>query len=53
MIARPSVLFVCVHHAGQSQIATEEGIDISANQPKILSADAVLESDVVITEPQP
>lgn len=27
----------------------EEGIDISAAQPKILTTDAVMESDVVIT----
>ena len=77
-----SVLFVCVHNAGRSQMAAgylqhlagdrievrsagsapadavnpaavaamlEEGIDISAEQPKILSDDAVVASDVVIT----
>lgn len=81
-IQKPSVLFVCVHNAGRSQIAAgylrhfagdavevrsagsvpadqinptaveamlEEGIDISAEQPKILSPDAVQASDVVIT----
>ncbi len=82
MPARPSVLFVCVHNAGRSQMAAgwlahlagdavvvrsagslpaeqinpsavaamaEVGIDISAQQPKVLSADAVEASDVVIT----
>jgi protein-tyrosine-phosphatase len=79
---RPSVLFVCVHNAGRSQMAAgylthlaggaievrsagsepaerinpvavqamaEEGIDIAAEQPKILTTDAVKASDVVIT----
>ena len=78
----PSVLFVCVHNAGRSQMAAgfmrelsegrvevlsagsepkdqinpiaiqamaEEGIDIAGEQPKILTTDAVRESDVVIT----
>ncbi len=78
----PSVLFVCVHNAGRSQMATawlgalaggrvqvppagptpaeqvnpaadsamaEVGIDISAAQPKVLTAEAVQVSDVVIT----
>ncbi|KAJ5294584.1 hypothetical protein PENANT_c006G04678 [Penicillium antarcticum] len=78
----PSVLFVCVHNAGRSQMAAgflfhlagdtievrsagsapadsinpavveamrEEGIDLSNNSPKILTADAVQASDVVIT----
>ena len=82
MPARPSVLFVCVHNAGRSQMAAgwlahlagdtvvvrsagslpaeqinpsavaamaEVGIDISAQQPKVLSTDAVEASDVVIT----
>jgi arsenate reductase (thioredoxin) len=82
MSAKPSVLFVCVHNAGRSQMAqgwlrhlagdrvevrsagsapgaavnpvavaamAEVGIDISAEQPKILTVDAVQESDVVIT----
>jgi arsenate reductase len=77
-----SVLFVCVHNAGRSQMAAgylralggdrvevlsagsepgdsinpvavavmaEEGIDISGNAPKLLTVDAVRESDVVIT----
>jgi protein-tyrosine-phosphatase len=81
-MTRPTVLFVCVHNAGRSQIAAgylqhlagdridvlsagsepkdqvnpvavevmrEEGIDISANSPKILTVDAVRESDAVIT----
>jgi arsenate reductase len=79
---RPSVLYVCVHNAGRSQMAAaythhlsggavevrsagsapadtinpavqaamlEEGIDISAEKPKILTTDAVEASDVVIT----
>ena len=79
---RPSVLFVCVHNAGRSQMAAaylthltngavevrsagsapadsvnpavvaamaEEGIDISAEQPKVLTTEAVEISDVVIT----
>ncbi|MBC7593019.1 MAG: arsenate reductase ArsC [Kineosporiaceae bacterium] len=82
MTDRPSVLFVCVHNAGRSQMAAgfltalaggavdvlsagsipadqinpaaveamaEVGIDIAAEQPKILTEDAVKESDVVIT----
>lgn len=77
-----SVLFVCVHNAGRSQMAAgylrhlaagrvevrsagsmpaeqinpvaveamrEEGIDITAEQPKILTTEAVQDSDVVIT----
>jgi arsenate reductase (thioredoxin) len=79
---KPSVLFVCVHNAGRSQMAAgylvhlagdrvevrsagsepaasvnpaaiaamaEEGIDISAQTPKILTTDAVIASDVVVT----
>ncbi len=79
---KPTVLFVCVHNAGRSQMAAgylsalagdrvevlsagsepkdqinpvaveamaEEGIDIASNVPKILTVDAVKESDVVIT----
>ena len=82
MTDRPTVLFVCVHNAGRSQMAAgylqhlagdrvtvlsagsepaerinpvaveamaEEGIDIAGNQPTVLSADAVQDSDVVIT----
>ncbi|PJE24480.1 MAG: heat-shock protein HtpX [Mycobacterium sp.] len=82
MSAKPSVLFVCIHNAGRSQMAAgflaalagdaievrsagsapadavnpaavramaEVGIDISAENPKILTADAVQASDVVIT----
>lgn len=82
MSTRPSVLFVCVHNAGRSQMAAgylthlagesievrsagsapgssinsvvveamlEEGIDISHQNPKILTTDAVKASDVVIT----
>ena len=82
MIQRKSVLFVCVHNAGRSQMAAaylshlagdwvevrsagsapadsinpavvtamlEEGIDISAETPKVLTTDAVESSDVVVT----
>jgi protein-tyrosine-phosphatase len=82
MTEKPTVLFVCVHNAGRSQMAAgylrelaggrvevlsagsepkdqinpvaieamaEEGIDIAGNTPKILTVDAVKESDVVIT----
>lgn len=82
MTAKPTVLFVCVHNAGRSQMAAgylealsggqievrsagsepkdqinpvavaamaEEGIDIAANTPKVLTVQAVQESDVVIT----
>ena len=81
-IKRASVLFVCVHNAGRSQMAAgflqhfagdwvevrsagsapadsinpavvlamkEEGIDLSAQRPKILTDEAVVASDVVIT----
>ncbi|MFD9504603.1 arsenate reductase ArsC [Streptomyces sp. NPDC060035] len=79
---KPSVLFVCVHNAGRSQMAAawlthlaggrievrsagsapgdavnpaaveamaEVGIDISAETPKILTVDAVEQSDVCVT----
>lgn len=82
MTDKPSVLFVCVHNAGRSQMAAaylahlsggavevrsagsapadqvnpaaveamaEEGIDIAAEVPKVLTTDAVRESDVVVT----
>ncbi|PRY57984.1 protein-tyrosine-phosphatase [Knoellia remsis] len=82
MSARPSVLFVCVHNAGRSQMAAawleslggdtvevrsagsapadevnpavvaamaEVGIDVGAARPKVLTPEAVRESDVVIT----
>ncbi len=82
MTAKPSVLFVCVHNAGRSQMAAgflrtlgagrvevrsagsapaasinpvataamaELGIDISAEQPKILTPESVEKSDVAIT----
>jgi arsenate reductase len=78
----PSVLFVCVHNAGRSQMAAgwlrhlagdavevrsagsapgdrlnpaavqamaEVGIDISGQRPKVLTAESVEASDVVIT----
>ncbi len=81
-MTRPTVLFVCVHNAGRSQMAAgylqhlagdrievlsagsqpadqvnqvavaamaEEGIDIAAEQPKVLTESAVQEADVVIT----
>ncbi|MEI6216978.1 MAG: arsenate reductase ArsC [Actinomycetes bacterium] len=80
--SKPTVLFVCVHNAGRSQMAAgymralsegkidvlsagsepkdqinpvaiavmaEEGIDIANNVPKILTTEAVQESDAVIT----
>jgi len=79
---KPSVLFVCVHNAGRSQMAAgfmrelgqgrvevlsagsapkdsinpvaveamaEIGIDIANNTPKILTPEAVQQSDAVIT----
>lgn len=79
---KPSVLFVCVHNAGRSQMAAgylryfagdrievrsagsmpaeqinpvavaamlEENIDITTEQPKVLTTEAVQASDVVIT----
>ena len=82
MAEKPTVLFVCVHNAGRSQMAAgylqhlagdrievmssgsapkdqinpvaaevmlEEGIDISRNEPKILTDEQVQASDVVIT----
>ncbi len=81
-MTKPSVLFVCVHNAGRSQMAAgwlqhlagdrievrsagsepadrinpaaveamhEVGIDIAAASPKILTSEAVQDSDVVIT----
>lgn len=81
-MSKPSVLFVCIHNAGRSQMAAaylthlagdrvvvrsagsapadtvnpavvealrEEGIDISAEIPKVLTDEAVRGSDVVIT----
>lgn len=80
--ATPSVIFVCVHNAGRSQMAAgfmrdlsggrvevrsagsmpaddinpvavaamlEVGIDIRAEQPKVLTPEAVQASDAVIT----
>jgi protein-tyrosine-phosphatase len=82
MAETPTVLFVCVHNAGRSQMAAgyllhlggervrvlsagsapagsinpvavaamaEEGIDITASAPKLLTDEAVSSSDVVIT----
>lgn len=79
---RPSVLFVCVHNAGRSQMAAglltslsggavevrsagsapadrvnpvaieamaELGVDLAAEQPKVLTPEAVQASDVVVT----
>jgi arsenate reductase (thioredoxin) len=81
-MSKPSVIFVCVHNAGRSQMAAaflthlagdrvevrsagsapadsinpavveamkEVGIDISHEQPKVLTTLAVEKSDVVIT----
>ncbi|MEI8149898.1 MAG: arsenate reductase ArsC, partial [Actinomycetes bacterium] len=80
--SKPTVLFVCVHNAGRSQMAAgfmrelggdrvevlsagsapkdsinpvaveamaEVGIDIANQQPKVLTNEAVMESDAVIT----
>jgi protein-tyrosine-phosphatase len=82
MSDKPSVLFVCVHNAGRSQMAAgflthlagdrvtvrsagsapadavnpavvqamaEVGIDLSAEVPKVLTDEAALASDVIIT----
>ena len=82
MTNKPTVLFVCVHNAGRSQMAAgfmrdlgqgrvevlsagsapkdsinpiaveamaEVGIDIANNTPKVLTTEAVQESDAVIT----
>jgi arsenate reductase len=82
MPGKPTVLFVCVHNAGRSQMAAgylqhlagdridvlsagsqpadqinpvaveamrEDGIDITTAQPKVLTTEAVQQSDVVIT----
>ncbi|KAL2836846.1 phosphotyrosine protein phosphatase I superfamily [Aspergillus pseudodeflectus] len=82
MTSHHSVLFVCVHNAGRSQMAAgylrhlagdkievlsagsapkdsinpqvveamrEEGINLTGQQPKILTEDAVRVSDVVVT----
>jgi protein-tyrosine-phosphatase len=79
---KPTVLFVCIHNAGRSQMAAgylqhlagdrievlsagsqpadqinpvavqamaEEGIDIAAEQPKVLTPESVQASDVVVT----
>jgi arsenate reductase len=81
-MSKPTVLFVCVHNAGRSQMAAgfmrelgqgrvevlsagsapkdsinpvavaamaEVGIDIANNIPKVLTPEAVQESDAVIT----
>ncbi|WP_068264472.1 arsenate reductase ArsC [Janibacter limosus] len=81
-MSRPSVLYVCVHNAGRSQMAAaytrvlsegavevrsagsapadsinpavhaamlEDGIDLSAESPKVLTTEAVQASEVVIT----
>ena len=81
-MSKPTVLFVCVHNAGRSQMAAgfmrelgqgrvevlsagsvpkdsinpvavaamaEIGIDIAKNTPKVLTPEAVQESDAVIT----
>ena len=81
-VSKPSVLFVCVHNAGRSQMAAgflthlagdavevrsagtapaeevnpavveamrEVGVDLSAEVPKVLTAESVQASDYVIT----
>ena len=82
MTERPSVMFVCVHNAGRSQMAAaylealsagrvevrsagsepadqlnpvavsvmaEDGIDMAAARPKVLEAEDVQASDVIVT----
>ena len=82
MTGKPSVLFVCIHNAGRSQMAAgfltylagdlvtvrsagsapadsvnpavveamaEVGIDLSEQTPKVLTDEAALASDVIIT----
>ena len=82
MTDKPTVLFVCVHNAGRSQMAAgylqalagdrievlsagsvpkdqinpvavavmaEQGINIASNTPKLLTVEAVRQSDAVIT----
>ncbi|MBS2552861.1 arsenate reductase ArsC [Catenulispora sp. NL8] len=82
MTGKPSVLFVCVHNAGRSQMAAgflthlsgdrvtvrsagsapagsvnpavvaamaEVGIDLSAETPKVLTDEAALAADVIVT----
>ena len=82
MSVKPTVLFVCVHNAGRSQMAAgwlqhlagdrvevlsagsepkdqinpvavaamaEVGVDIAGAQPKVLTTEAVRDSDVVVT----
>jgi arsenate reductase (thioredoxin) len=82
MTTTPTVLFVCVHNAGRSQMAAgflqhlagdrievlsagsepadqvnpvaveamrEAGIDVTREQPKLLTTEAVQHSDVVVT----
>ena len=81
-MSKPTVLFVCVHNAGRSQMAAgylqhlagdridvrsagsqpadqvnqvaveamaEEGIDLTGEQPKVLTPDSVQAADVVVT----
>ena len=81
-MTQPTVLFVCVHNAGRSQMAAgylqhlagdriqvlsagsepadrinpiaveamrEEGIDIAGERPRVLTTEAVQQSDVVVT----
>jgi arsenate reductase len=81
-VTRPTVLFVCVHNAGRSQMAAgflqhlagdrievrsagsqpadrinpvaveamaEVGIDLTGEQPKVLTPESVQASDVVVT----
>jgi arsenate reductase (thioredoxin) len=55
---KPSVLYVCIHNAGRSQMAAAYTRHLSGgavevlsagSEPKILTTDAVRASDVVIT----
>ena len=53
MTDRPSVLFVCVHNAAARRwrpaTSGTSRMDITAEQPKVLTPEAVQASDVVIT----
>jgi protein-tyrosine-phosphatase len=45
----PTVLFVCVHNAGRSQMAAGLAAKLGGELPKLLSTDAVRAADVVVT----
>jgi len=45
---RPFILFVCKHNTGRSQMA-EDGFNISAARPKLLTEDMARRADRIIT----